>query len=85
MKYKGNPQRNCIRDKEYISSYKHVYRLRNTKTQELFYSAKVKKTTDGKTFSTCDYFDNEREAAIAVDNMLIRAGREPVNILIRKQ
>lgn len=30
------------------------------------------------------YFNNEREAAIAVDKKLIEKGKEPVNILKRK-
>lgn len=29
-------------------------------------------------------FDTERQAAIAVDKLLIKKGKEPVNILVRK-
>lgn len=34
--------------------------------------------------STSDWFETEKEAAIAADKMLIKAGKEPVNVLKRK-
>jgi hypothetical protein len=35
--------------------------------------------------NTSKFYETEREAAIAADRFLISIGKEPVNILVRKQ
>jgi hypothetical protein len=39
----------------------------------------------GKVFNTGKTFDEERKAALYVDKVLLSKGKEPVNILVRKQ
>ena len=59
------------------SKYKHVQGLQNDKSDKVYWV--IHKKGVGK-----NHFNTEREAAIAVDKMLIRKGEEPVNVLKRK-
>ena len=38
----------------------------------------------GQFKGVCSYHDNEKDAAIAVDKMRLKNGKEPINVLIRK-
>lgn len=75
------------------SKYKHVRCYVKHRTEEARYGAMIVKYL-GKSLRKNSYntvvklnswYDNEREAAIAVDKYLISVGREPVNILKRKK
>jgi hypothetical protein len=57
-------------------NYKNVYKL--------LYRGKYIKWR-GITHNKRKYFDTEREAAIFVDKALIELGKNPINILVRKQ
>jgi len=59
-----------------VGDYTHVAKYQYKEI--VFYRAYLKK------FKWTKYFDNEREAAIAVDKKLLEKGKEPVNILKRK-
>jgi hypothetical protein len=37
-----------------------------------------------KIFGSCEFYDNERDAAIYVDKALIKRGKEPINILKKR-
>lgn len=67
---------NCI----YVcphTTYKYVYLYYNTVTKITVYKAQYKNTN-----KKCD---TDREAAICVDKWLIKQGKEPINILKKKQ
>jgi len=56
------------------SEYKHVASIKTSNDQRWFVNMRGVSRTK---------FDTEREAAIAVDKLLIGRGKEPVNILTR--
>jgi len=57
------------------SKYKHVASIRTSNIRRWYINIKGVSRTP---------FDTEREAAVAVDKLLIGRGKEPVNILKRK-
>jgi hypothetical protein len=62
------------------SKYKWVYELKNKRTGDVVYLARMYSGhLEGKKM-----FDTERDAALAVDRFLIGKGKEPVNILKRR-
>jgi len=64
-----------IARKYYPSKYKYVQNLK--KDGKDVWCINMKGISKAK-------FDTERQAAIAVDKLLIGKGKEPVNILVRK-
>lgn len=71
------------------TSYKYVHKVivtlnKHGKFPEKItkFRAYVSKTIFG--FYYLDYFDTLKEAAIAVDKIMLKQGKEPVNILKRK-
>lgn len=66
----------------YESPFKYVKKFVSRATGDVHWQAILYIKGTGK--ATGKMFDNERDAAKAVDMFLINNGREPVNILKRK-
>lgn len=65
--------------------YKHVTLYKNSGTgKELWFAILNKQYNPKEGTSWTASFDNERDAAIAVDKKLLAWGKEPVNILKKK-
>ena len=65
--------------------YKYIYLVKSPKTHKELWVAKLgPKYNPTVGLSWIAYFDNEKDAALAVDKKLIAAKKEPVNILKRK-
>jgi uncharacterized protein YegP (UPF0339 family) len=62
------------------TKYKYVVKYIDCYGEERF----VTRYNNGNTWSTRKIYDTEREAAKAVDMILIAMGKEPINILKRK-
>ena len=67
------------------SKYKHVYydrRKRHGKLRKTPWIASIGRLPNGKPYQK--WCNTEKEAAISIDNILIKFGKDPVNILKRK-
>jgi hypothetical protein len=66
-------------------TYKYVYLVKSPKTHKEVWKASLSRgynPTQGTGWIA--YFDNEKDAALAVDKKLLAAGKQPVNVLKKK-
>ncbi len=60
------------------SKFKHVLGITTNTSDKVKWRIHIKGVG-------CNLFETERQAALAVDKYLISIGKEPVNILVRKE
>lgn len=61
--------------------YAHVYINTHKITGKTVYKASITRNSRSASERCSMLFDSDREAAIYIDKLLIKAGKEPVNIL----
>lgn len=61
--------------------YAHVYVNTHKLTGKKVYKASIVRNSRSAAERCAMLFDSDREAAIYIDKLLIKAGKEPVNIL----